>query len=542
MAYDDIKLNKHVKNGKIATFILVIMGVLKSLLSVAFVVGVKEIINSAVYGEGDFKFRAAYMLVTLAVFYIISSCDKFLVEKFRTDIEVKIKNGVFKDYLNTDYLTEKSRAAGDVLSRFSNDAAKIANVKVTLIPNITEAAVKIVAIVALMLYYDSDFTRAFLIVGAVTFLAAFSVRKINAKLYQETRKSDGEAVNFITETKQNYAVVKIFDREKEVGQAFSTLDEEYGNRVKKQRYFSGGVTVTVSLLFTFLYALTAILGGINIINGVSGASVGAITALMQLVLQIKGPLSYLGGAFNIYGEYKVSEMRLTELVAKETIKRIGLSDFDEIILEGVNFSYDDKTPVLKNIDLRVKKGEKIAIKGESGSGKSTLLKIICGIVNSDGKAQVVSGGGNYDLSSVSLASAVMQSPNLFATTFENNATFMRPNTLTGKKAELFKEGVKRLNLSGVLERLGNYGVSSCENLSGGEAQRLSILRAVVEERPLIVLDEATSALDEVMENSALDYIFSLKNVSIIAVTHKKEVADEFDKKYLLERGNLTLLK
>ncbi len=539
MAYDDIKINKYVKNGKFATATLIVMGVLKSLLSVAFVVGVKEIVNSAVYGDGAFAPRAAFTLITLLAFYIVSSCDKFLIEKFRSDLEVKIKNGVFKDYLNTDYLTEKSRAAGDVLSRFSLDAAKIANVKVTLIPNVTEAAVKIIAIVALMFYFDVTFTLAFLGVGAVTFLAAFSVRKINAKLYRETRKTDGAAVNFITEAKQNYAVVKIFDREKEVGATYSLLDEAYGKSVKKQRYFSGGVTVTVSLLFTFLYALTAVLGGLNIINGVSGADIGTVTALMQLVLQIKSPLSYLGGAFNVYGEYKVSINRMAELAAEKPAEKKDLKDFDEVCLSGVSFCYDDKTPVVSGVDLTVKKGEKVVIKGESGSGKSTLLKIICGIIKpSAGVAKAAYSGVEYDLNSVSLAAGVMQTPNLFGTTFIDNATFLRPDTLCGEKEEKFNEGVKKLNLSGVLKRVGKAGVSSGDTLSGGEAQRLSILRAVIENRPLLILDEATSALDAETEKCALDYIFSLKDTTVIAVTHKAEVFNRFDKKYSLSGGEL----
>ena len=539
MAYDDIKINKYVKNGKFATATLIIMGVLKSLLSVAFVVGVKEIVNSAVYGDGAFAPRAAFTLITLLAFYIVSTCDKFLIEKFRTDLEVKIKNGVFKDYLNTDYLTEKSRAAGDVLSRFSLDAAKIANVKVTLIPNVTEAAVKIIAIVALMFYFDAGFTLAFLGVGAVTFLAAFSVRKINAKLYRGTRKTDGAAVNFITEAKQNFAVVKIFDREKEVGATYGLLDEAYGKSVKKQRYFSGGVTVTVSLLFTFLYALTAVLGGLNIINGVSGADIGIVTALMQLVLQIKSPLSYLGGAFNVYGEYKVSIDRMAELAAEKPAEKKELKDFDEVCLSGVSFCYDDKTPVVSGVDLTVKKGEKVVIKGESGSGKSTLLKIICGIIKpNEGSAKAVYGGEKYDLNSVSLAAGVMQTPNLFGATFIDNATFLRPDTLCGEKEEAFTEGVKKLSLSGVLKRVGKSGVSSGDTLSGGEAQRLSILRAVIENRPLLILDEATSALDAETEKCALDYIFSLKDTTVIAVTHKAEVFNRFDKKYSLIDGEL----
>lgn len=542
MRSGDESINKYVKNGKFATLTLIFMGALKSILSVAFVVGVKKIVNSAVYGDGAFATGAAFTLITLAIYYVTCSLDKFLIEKFRTDLEVRIKNGVFKDYLNNGYLTEKSRAAGDVLSRFSLDAAKVANVKVTLIPNVAEAAVKITAIVALMFYFQPTFTLAFLAVGAVTFAAAFSVRKINAKLYRETRKTDGAAVNFLTEAKQNFAVVKIFDREKEVGDAFGVFDDAYGKSVKKQRYFSGGVTVTVGLLFTLLYALTAVLGGLNIINGVDGADIGTVTALMQLVLQIKSPVSYLGGAFNVLGEYKVSEKRLTELAAAKPPKKIVVKIFDEITLKNVTFSYDEKTPVLSGVSLTVKRGDKIAIKGESGCGKSTLLKIICGIITAGGEAKVNANGESFDLNSVSLAAGVMQSPDLFGGTFAEAATFLRPETLVGEKKEECLKAAEALKLSGVLTRAGETGVLSGENLSGGEQQRLSILRAVLENRPVLVLDEATSALDAETEKSALDYIFSLSAITVIAVTHKNEVFQTFDKKYTLAGGRLTSIK
>ena len=96
----------------------------------------------------------------------------------------------------------------------------------------------------------------------------------------------------------------------------------------------------------------------------------------------------------------------------------------------------------------------------------------------------------------------------------------------------------RRKRSGVLKRVGKSGVSSGDTLSGGEAQRLSILRAVIENRPLLILDEATSALDAETEKCALDYIFSLKDTTVIAVTHKAEVFNRFDKKYSLIDGEL----
>lgn len=200
-----------------------------------------------------------------------------------------------------------------------------------------------------------------------------------------------------------------------------------------------------------------------------------------------------------------------------------------IKIENLSYSYGDKK-VLKNINLTVADGEKIGIVGESGSGKSTLIKLISGLYKVQEGTLQVDGK----------TAVVMQSLNLFPLTIRENITC--GHTVSEEK---ITEAVKIAQLedwvSSLPDGLDTFVGVRGGNVSGGQAQRISIARAIALDAPILILDEATSALDGKTSEKLMEALDEWwQNRTVISIAHRKEALSFCKKIYQLEEGQLCL--
>lgn len=200
-----------------------------------------------------------------------------------------------------------------------------------------------------------------------------------------------------------------------------------------------------------------------------------------------------------------------------------------IKIENLSYSYGEKQ-VLENINLTVNDGEKIGIIGESGSGKSTLIKLISGLYKVQKGILQVEGK----------SAVVMQSLNLFPLTIRENITcgheISEEKIMAAIKIAQLEEWISTLP-----EGLNTFVGFRGGNVSGGQAQRISIARAIALDAPILILDEATSALDEKTSEKLIQALsFWWKNRTVISIAHRKEALSFCQKIYQLEGGHLCL--
>ncbi len=283
---------------------------------------------------------------------------------------------------------------------------------------------------------------------------------------------------------------------------------------------------------------------------VNKMTVGELIALVQLMLAMITPLQELIASINeikslanIKNEFiniinnKQIEANTTQQVYPEYGKKLN-----DICFESVSFSYDDGREILKNINLNLKIGKKYVILGESGSGKSSLVSLLLNhYQNYQGKI-TIDGKDYKELSSDSLAklfAVVQQNVILFDGTIEDNITLFKNVSL-----EEIKEVMRIACLSKFIKQkwmhreIKENGLS----LSGGEKQRISIARALLMKRKILILDEATSAIDELTSKQILSQILEVKDQTCIAIMHylPDSVKEMFDYVYILKDGKLTL--
>lgn len=233
-------------------------------------------------------------------------------------------------------------------------------------------------------------------------------------------------------------------------------------------------------------------------------------------------------------------------IDQKNLENSELSLFEkEIKISGLEFSYFPSNIIFKDINVTIKKKQKIIFFGDSGVGKSTLIDLIIGILSPNKGSIVIDNkySPNLNLSWLKLISYVPQKSYIHNNSLKFNITFKNDDNLIDK--ELYKLALKISGLDEILKKgldenknIGEFG----SNLSGGQRQRVSLARAIYKNAPIIIIDEQTNALDIDSEKKILDKLLELKSKTIIFITHRNDNILNFDKFYKLENNRVIEVK
>lgn len=299
-----------------------------------------------------------------------------------------------------------------------------------------------------------------------------------------------------------------------------------------------GFIANSSLLIILLY------GGIQVIKG--NLTLGELVAFNSYVGMLLWPMRSVGHIVNLSQRYIAARDRLLEIfnVPREVEPQSPILKpiKGEVIFEHVTFGYNRSEPVLKDINLRVRPGETIAIVGSTGCGKSTLLELIPRLYDPQHGAIYVDG---IDIRKYGLdhlrkhIGMVFQEPFLFSDTIKNNIAFGKPDATMEEIIEVSKKAqcydfIMSLP-QGYNTMVGERGVT----LSGGERQRVSLARALLINPPILLLDEPTSSVDvetELLIHEALEEF--KKRSTIFIVAHRLSTIRNADKIIVLENGRI----
>ena len=536
------KIKNLIGNLGILHVLVYFFSILQSIITVYFAITVKDLINSATNFKNvnDLILKCVICVSTVVISYVLSITVKLVSEKLKIQTEINLKKLVFSGYIDNDYLNLSSVKSGQLLSVLNNDTVLLSGAYVTLLPAIFSNIVKIITTVVVLYLLQPIFTLIILLVGISIIFITFFVRKISAKLYKNTLKKDSQCLSFINDNIDNALIVKSYSGEQVVIDANDIKLQQYERAKKKQKYFNQIISDATGFMFVGFYVVTLIWCAFGIFNNVQGVDFGILTAMLQLVMQIRTPFAFLGNAVTSYYEMQVSFDRIESLLnEKGKINYEKVDEFDKIVLDDVTFSYNGEQEVLKNLSLTIEKGQKILIKGQSGIGKSTLLKIITGVyATNQGKAVVLSGDKQIDLyNSYNLFAPVFQGNMLYSATLRENICFFRKYDKEDYEKAIENACLKELIdvlPNGDMTYIGEKGLS----LSEGQRQRVAIARALFTNSKVLILDEVTSSLDAQTESKILNNIFKNYDLTIIAVSHKNATESYCDTVYEYQNGVL----
>lgn len=424
---------------------------------------------------------------------------------------------------------KKDLTSGDLLSRSIEDIESLEHIFVRVIsPPFVFVAVSLLMFYLLNLFnlkYSLIFISVFYLstigIPALTFL-------LSNKLGKEIISLKTKLKEFAVDSVQGLAELIFYNQTENWRNKFYSLQEKLLSSERKMSLIQSlhEILTGLAMNFTVLVMLYAAIPEVNAgnLNGVylSVITIGIMTSF-EIVFQIPLAFQYLGKSVEA-GE------RLLELTNENQIKDkknicIDKKEFNSAIeMKNVSFSYDGKREVLHNFSIEIKKNDFIAITGASGSGKTTLVNLLTKLWY-DYTGEITIDGIDYnnipDENIRNLISVVTQNVHLFTGTIRENLLLAK---IDATEEELFNalsksdliSFVKNLS-NGIDTNIGELG----KKLSGGEAKRLAIARAILRNTPIIIFDEATSHLDQETESKILSMLEKLKGEkTIIFITHR----------------------
>lgn len=473
----------------------------------------------------------------LALFFL-DAVRNGLIEHLRNDLYHHIT------ILPVGYFNRKRR--GDLISRMSNDLADIEWSIVSTLQMLVISPINVIVFSATLIFISWRLFVLFLVVlpGGVWLISKIGKSlKRNSQIGQ-TRL--GQVFAILEESLAGLRAIKAFGHEEGMSKRFVNANEDYARtmvKVARRREISSPLS---EILGTLALVIILIVGGSWVIGGHIQPSVFIFFVI--IFARLIPPIQSVVKAYNSLQKGSASAVRFLEVLdADEMIvekpNALVLPPFSEAIeLRDIGFHFADGIPILQHVDLRITKGQTVAIVGPSGAGKSTLVDLLPRFQDITSGDIVVDGQSIQNLNIDSLRrqfAIVSQNCILFNDSVANNIAFgsSRYDIETIKAAACVANADEFIEAlpQGYDTSIGDRGIT----LSGGQRQRLSIARAVLRNAPILILDEATSALDSESEQAVQRGLDALMNGrTCIVIAHRLSTIRHADLIIVLEKGHI----
>ena len=531
-----------------ALLLLVICNAVSAVLTVWFALSTKGVIDAATGGD-PLLFQNACIRQGILILAII--LNNILIHHLRdwlnAIIDRDLKKKLLTGLLHGEFAKVSQYHTGDLLSMMNHDLQTFISSIMNILPSVTSMATKLIAALAALIAMEPRIAYVVLIGGVVVFVVTGIVRKNLKTLNKRASKAQGKVSGFIQETLEKLLMVQAMDISDVMEKRADTLLEKRYQILRKRKNISliSSTCVSVLSLGASFGALVFCANGI--LNGTM--TFGTLTAVSQLVTQVRAPITNMSGIGPQFAAMSAAAERLMELDAiceAEPAERKEPAALYEkataIRGEKLTFAYD-RDYVFDHADFRLPKGSFGVIVGHSGIGKSTLLKLLLGIFPAEEGGLYLdteSGPVQIDRTTRKLFAYVPQGNLLLSGTLRDNLTVTKRDATQEEIDRAIYISAMDAYLPTLPQGLDTVVGENALGLSEGQAQRLSIARAILSDAPIMLLDEATSALDDETEKAVLSRIQNLPGKTCIAVTHREAAMQIADWSLEMRDGKCTV--
>jgi subfamily B ATP-binding cassette protein MsbA len=500
------------------------------------------------YGQAGALLLVVLIVVIASFFkngfiFMANNSMAFIRASTVRDLRRKLYNKVLK--LPLSFFTDARK--GDVMTRISNDVQEIEiSVMASLTMMFRDPMYILIFVIYLFLssYELTLFALALLPVSGWLIGRASRTLRSSSLLGQQHL---GRLLSIVEETLTGLRIVKGFNAEEKMKTQFAESNERYAKvfkRVTRKAYLASPIS---EFLATIVIMILMYVGGNLALGGSASMTPDKLIAFLIVFSQIIQPAKNITTAYFSIQKGMASIDRIDQILDAEEkiIERVDakpVTSFNESIeFKGTWYAYNNE-PVLKDINLKIHKGQTVAIVGKSGAGKSTLADLLPRFMDADQGSILIDGADVRDLKIRDLRylmGIVSQHPILFNTTFKENIAFGMDKVDMDK----VKSAASIANANDFIMET-EYGYDntvgeSGNKLSGGQRQRISIARAIMANPPILILDEATSALDTESERLVQDAILKLmKNRTSVVIAHRLSTIHHADLIVVLDEGRI----
>ncbi len=493
-----------------------------------------------------FALVGAYGLVRLSIVLFAEIRDTLFGRVTERAIR-RIGLKVFRHLHNLDLDFHLNRQTGGLSRDIDRGNSGVSFLMRFMIFNIIPTLIEIVMVVSILFFNYGIWFALTTLVSIVSYIAySIVATEWRTEFIREANKADSSSNTRAIDSLLNYETVKYFTNEEYEAKAYDEQLANWEQAKTKNRLslfaLNGGQAFIISVAMTIMLALAAY----QVSHGI--LTLGDFVLINAFMMQLFIPLNFLGF---VYREIKGSLANIEHMFGlldktpkvkdKENAQELNVSQA-AIKFEHVQFAYQAKRTILKDISFSVNAGEKVAVVGESGSGKSTLMKLLFRFYDATQGTIAIDGQCITDVTQHSLRKnigIVPQDTVLFNDTIFANIQYGDP---TASESDVLK-AIDMAHLAGFIESLpdgsqtivGERGLK----LSGGEKQRVAIARTILKNPKILVLDEATSSLDSHSEQAILSAIAEVaQNRTSLVIAHRLSTIIDADNIIVMKSGEI----
>ena len=470
--------------------------------------------------------------------YLLAGVVQRTMYRLRADVEDKLNR------LPLSFVDQAQR--GDLLSRVTNDIDNIAQSLQQTLSQLLTQALTLIGTVAIMIWISWVLSLVALVTIPLSMFMIRAIAKRSRTRFIAQWKDTGKLNGQVEETFTGHAIVKAFGRQREVESVFRETNDDLYEASFGAQFVSGVIQPATMLVGNLNFVAIAVLGGIRVTTG--AMTIGGIQAFIQYSRSFSQPLSWMASMVNLFQSGIASAERVFELLDEEE-QSPDVSAYEpnretrgKVEFAHVSFSYNPDTPLITDLSLVAEPGRTVAIVGPTGAGKTTLVNLIMRFYELDHGQIMIDGRDIASMPRRELRSQigmVLQDTWLFGGTIRENIAYgnlgaTEEQILEAARATYVDRFVHSLP-DGYDTKLDDDGSS----VSAGERQLITIARAFLADRPILILDEATSSVDtrtEVLIQHAMAALRSQRTSFVIA--HRLSTIRDADTILVMDGGRI----
>ncbi len=515
------------------------------------------------------KFALVILVAIFSSFissWVMVGISQGAIYRMRTEMFQRLES------LPLSYFDQNAR--GTIMSTFSNDTDTINQLVSNGLVQLLTAGITLVMVLFSMFRNSLVLTAIVIAFIFITFFATSRVGSKSGKYYAAQQKDLADVNGFIEEMINGQRVIKVFTHEEESRKAFEKLNESLNVSMAQANSWAGSMGPLNNNLGHLQYVVLVLFGAVAIINNPLVYTIGGLAAFLQLSKSFSNNISQISQQANnvlvaLAGAERVFELmdqKSEEDNGKITLVRVSGHDSDmhevknstgkwawkrdgelipfrgSVIMKNVDFAYVPGQPVLHDISLYAKPGQKIAFVGATGAGKTTITNLLNRFYNIEKGEITIDGLNIMDMALPSLRRSmamVLQDTNLFTGTIRDNIRYGRLDA----SDEDIEKAAKLANAHEFIMMMPDgYDTvitNNGENLSQGQRQLLSIARCAVGNPPILIMDEATSSIDthtEALVQSGMDKL--MENRTVFVIAHRLSTVRNSNAIMVLDHGRI----
>lgn len=553
--YAVLRLANYLSAEKKIIFTAVLCAVVYTISSLTAAYLLRPIINRFIYfdpadQELSKRFQGLVLwLILLAGIYLISLITQWLQQRLMLEASQRtlsrMRSELFAKMQSLPIRYFDVHAAGDVMSRFTNDVDTIGEMLNTTLIQIISGTITVFGTILLMLYTNPLLGMITILATPLLTWASKTIMKNGQEAYSQQQKNLGILNGFTEETISGQKVVKVFCHEEIAKEEFYELNRKLCRSQEKAQFRSGIMGPVTHQLCNMVYAVAASVGAIMV--AVGKFDIGGLTVSLNYTRQFNRPINEISMQINTVFSALAGAERVFEIFDMESESHEEKAEIPEnlqghVVLSHVNFGYVPEVTVLHDISLYAKPGQKIAFVGSTGAGKTTVTNLLSRFYDIQDGTITIDGIPIEKIEKSFLRSniaMVLQDTHLFTGTVRENIRYGRLDATDEEVEEAARIASAHSFIMQLEKGYDTVLENDGANLSQGQRQLLNIARAAISKAPILILDEATSSVDTRTERHIEEGMDALmENRTTFVIAHRLSTVRKSNAIMVLENGRI----